>query len=89
MMESAVTIPLKVDQALQGRGFLKGLLGGILSVKKGGTGSGSLSGILKGNGTAAITSIAGVSGSFYAANSSGGSPTHLVTVTNGVITSIS
>lgn len=45
-------------------------------------------GVLYGNGASAVTAIAGVSGSFYVASSSGGSPTHLVTVTNGVIVSI-
>lgn len=47
-----------------------------------------VTGILKGNGANPVTAIAGVSGTFFVANSSGGSPTHLVTVTNGVIVSI-
>ena len=60
----------------------------VITVPHGGTGANTLTGILKGNGTGAITTVAGVSGSFYVANSSGGSPTHLVTVTNGIITAI-
>lgn len=63
-------------------------LGNALAVSSGGTGASSLTGILLGNGTSAVTTVAGVSGSFYAAATPGGSPTHLITVTNGVITNI-
>lgn len=45
-------------------------------------------GVLYGNGASAVTAIAGVTGTFYVATVSGGSPTHLVTVTNGIIVSI-
>ena len=62
--------------------------GTTLSVSNGGTGASSLTGILKGNGTGAVTTVAGVSGTFFVANGSGGSTTHQITVTNGVITAI-
>lgn len=62
--------------------------GNTLSVSQGGTGATTLTGIIKGNGTSAMTAVAGVSGSFYAASTSGGSPTRLITVTNGIITAI-
>ena len=72
-LESSHSIPLVIDQSLTGRGFLKVL---------------SLTGILKGNGTGAITAVSGESGTFFVAGSSGGSPTVEVTIVDGVITAI-
>lgn len=46
-------------------------------------------GVLYGNGASPVTAISGYTGSFYVASTSGGSPTHLVTVTNGVVVSVS
>ncbi len=81
MLMSSNTIPIQVDQAFQGRGFAKSTQLSTLATLL------ALSGIVKVT-AGALSGIAGVSGSFYVANSSGGSPTHLVTVTNGVIVSI-
>lgn len=58
MSGSSSTLPLSLDQALTGRGFVK-------------------------------ETVSNLSGTFYAATSSGGAVTHAVTFVNGRITSIS
>lgn len=62
---------------------------GVIGVIYGGTGAQSLTGILLGNGTSAVTTITPLAGTkvYYVANSSGGSPTRKLTFTNGVLTS--
>ena len=84
-MESSHSIPLNIDQSINGRFFGTGF-----SVSKGGTGASSLTGILKGNGTSAFTAIVPKSGSgtFYVALSSGGVVTTKVDWTDGIITAI-
>lgn len=47
----------------------------------------SLNGILKGNGSGAVSAISGVSGTVYVSATSGGSPTTAITFTNGIRTS--
>lgn len=88
-MESSALFPLYVDQAIAGRGFIKASIN-PLGVSGGGTGAGTLTGILKGNGTAAVTAIVPISGSgtFYVAASSGGAVTKKVDYNSGVITAI-
>lgn|SRR3990167_4277638 len=81
------SIPLNIDQALVGRGFRK--FTGGLTVSDGGTGATTLTGILRGNGTSAITAVTPLSGvqSYYVADSSGGVVTRKLTFTDGVLTS--
>lgn len=64
--------------------------GEIIAVSSGGTGVGTLTGIVKGNGTSAFSAIVpkSGSGSFYVAASSGGAVTTKVDWTDGVITAI-
>lgn len=58
-------------------------------VIKGGTGAATLTGILKGNGTSAVTAIVPLAGTkqYYVADSSGGAVTRRLTFTDGVLTS--
>lgn len=88
-LEMSSTFPLRVDQALQGRGFLR--QGGefITAVENGGTGSDSLTGILKGNGNNPFTVIVPLAGTkqYYVADSSGGTVNRRLTFLNGVLTS--
>lgn len=66
-----------------------GSLTGVASVSNGGTGASSLTGILQGNGTSAVTAITPLSGTkqYYVSDSSGGAVTRRLTFTNGVLTS--
>lgn len=86
-LEDANTIPLNIDQAFRARFNDSGLI--ALPVANGGTGATTLTGILKGNGTSAITAIVPLSGAkvYYVADSSGGAVTRKLTFTNGVLTS--
>ena len=63
--------------------------GDIIAVASGGTGAGTLTGILKGNGTSAFTTITPLAGTkvYYVADSSGGAVTRKLTFTDGVLTS--
>jgi len=72
-LNSANSIPLKIDQALVGRGFIKTI---------------KLTGILKANGNSPLTAITPLSGTkiYYVADSSGGSTTRKLTFVNGVLT---
>lgn len=83
-------IPLGVDQAFRER-FLKDVLSstsGTLAVSDGGTGAITLTGILKGNGTSAITAIAPLAGSknYWVSDTLNGANSHNITFTNGVLT---
>lgn len=62
---------------------------GVLTVVQGGTGAATLTGILKGNGTSAVTTITPLAGTkvYYVADSSGGAVTRKLTFTNGILTS--
>lgn len=87
-MEASFSIPLNIDQALTGRGFVKSN-GNPLNVVSGGTGTNSLTGILKGNGTSAFTTITPLSGVkvYYVSDSSGGAVTRKLTFNSGILTS--
>lgn len=63
--------------------------GEIIAVSSGGTGVGTLTGIVKGNGTSAFSAISPLSGTkvYYVADSSGGAVTRKLTFTDGVLTS--
>lgn len=71
-MESSSSFPLNVQQAMVGRGFL-------LS-------TGSLNGILKGNGTLPVTAIVGTNRNVFVASTSGGAVVQNMIVTNGIVT---
>lgn len=60
-----------------------------IGVIYGGTGAVTLTGILKGNGTSAVTTITPLAGTkiYYVADSSGGAVTRKLTFTDGVLTS--
>jgi hypothetical protein len=60
-----------------------------LSVSQGGTGANSLTGILKGNGTSAITAVTPLAGTktYYVSDTSGGAVTRKLTFTDGILTS--
>lgn len=62
---------------------------GVVQVVQGGTGAVTLTGILLGNGTSAVTAITPLSGTktYYVADSSGGAVTRKLTFTNGILTS--
>lgn len=62
---------------------------GVLTVLQGGTGAATLTGILLGNGTSAITTITPLAGTkvYYVSDSSGGAVTRKLTFTNGILTS--
>jgi hypothetical protein len=59
-----------------------------ITVAQGGTGAVTLTGILKGNGTSAITAITPLAGTkvYYVSDSSGGAVTRKLTFTNGILT---
>jgi|15BtaG_2_1085339.scaffolds.fasta_scaffold00160_27 hypothetical protein len=63
--------------------------GSTISVAQGGTGATTLTGILKGNGTSAVTTVAPLAGTkvYYVADSSGGAVTRKLTFTDGILTS--
>lgn len=63
--------------------------GDIIAVASGGTGVGTLTGIVKGNGTSAFSAITPLSGTkiYYVADSSGGAVTRKLTFTDGILTS--
>lgn len=63
--------------------------GEIIAVASGGTGVGTLTGIVKGNGTSAFSAITPLSGTkvYYVADSSGGAVTRKLTFIDGVLTS--
>lgn len=90
-MQFSSSIPLNFEQAMLGRGFIKTGSTTVFTVPQGGTGATTLTGILKGNGTTAITAIAPLSGAntYYAAPSSGGSPTVGLNFNNGILVSVS
>lgn len=91
-LEASHSIPLNIDQAFRKRfiGDLQEAID-ILAVANGGTGAATLTGILKGNGTSAITAISQLSGNntFWAANTSGGATTKGINITDGVVVSFS
>lgn len=62
---------------------------GVISVINGGTGAQSLTGILKGNGTSAVTDISPLAGTkiYYVADTSGGAVTRKLTYLDGILTS--
>lgn len=64
-------------------------LAGPVAVGYGGTGATSLTGILKGTGTTAVTTITPLAGTkvYYVADSSGGAVTRKLTFTDGILTS--
>ena len=88
-MERSSSIPLRNEQALVGRGFIKGGDGGILTVPAGGTGVSSITGVVIGQGTSKFTSQAGQTIVVYVADSSGGAVTRKLTFTSGVLTGTS
>lgn len=63
--------------------------GDIIAVSSGGTGVGTLTGIVKGNGTSAFSAITPLAGTkqYYVADSSGGAVTRRLTFTDGILTS--
>ena len=63
--------------------------GDIIAVASGGTGVGTLTGIVKGNGTSPFSAITPLSGTkiYYVADSSGGAVTRKLTFTDGILTS--
>jgi hypothetical protein len=63
-------------------------ISGQIAVAQGGSGSGSLTGILKGNGASAFTTITQLAGTkiYYVADSSGGAVTRKLTFIDGVLT---
>ncbi len=64
-------------------------LASAVPVSKGGTGAATLTGILLGSGTSAITTIVPLAGTkvYYVSDSSGGAVNRKLTFTNGVLTS--
>lgn len=64
-------------------------LADTVTVEQGGTGAITLTGILKGNGTSAVTAIVPLSGTkvYYVSDSSGGAVNRKLTFVNGVLTS--
>lgn len=60
-----------------------------VTVPKGGTGANSLTGIIKGNGAGAMTTITPLSGTkvYYVSDTSGGAVTRKLTFTDGILTS--
>lgn len=77
----AVGVQIAGDITIQG--------GEIIAVASGGTGVGTLTGIVKGNGTSAFSAITPLSGTkvYYVADSSGGAVTRKLTFIDGVLTS--
>lgn len=63
-------------------------IGALWSVAEGGTGATTLTGILKGNGTSAFTTITPLAGTkiYYVADSSGGAVNRKLTFVDGVLT---
>ena len=63
--------------------------GNIISVAGGGTGATTLTGILKGNGTSAVSTITPLAGTkvYYVSDTSGGAVTRKLTFTDGILTS--
>ena len=84
-LQASSKIPLAVHQAFTERFF-----GGsdIAAVSEGGTGASTLTGILKGNGTSAVTAIVPLSGtkSYWVSDTLTGPITRNLTFTNGVLT---
>jgi len=87
-LQSGHSIPLYLDQALQGRGFIKRGSSEIFTVSEGGTGASTLTGILKGNGTSAFTAIAPLAGakSYWVSDTLTGPITRNLKFTNGILT---
>lgn len=89
-MEMSSRFPLLIDQALQGRGFLR--QGGefITSVENGGTGADTLTGIIKGNGNNPLTAITPLAtpGDFYVSSTNGGATNVRISYSDGIITAI-
>lgn len=87
-LEMSSTFPLRVDQALQGRGYLR--QGGefITAVENGGTGADTLTGIIKGNGSNPLTAITPLAtpGDFYVSSTNGGATNVRINYSNGIIT---
>jgi len=89
-LKIAAFIPLEVEQALKGRGFVKNFQGlSVFPVSIGGTGASTLTGILKGTGVSPITAISPLAGGeqFYVADGSGGAVNRRLTFTDGILTS--
>lgn len=88
-LKSSSAIPLEVDQAFRDRFYRSnsGLL--TLAVADGGTGATSLTGILKGNGTSAITAVTQLAGTFvyYVSDTNGGATNRKLTFTDGILVS--
>ena len=85
-LESSSTIPLNIEQSFRDRLVATSAL--ALVVASGGTGATTLTGILKGNGTSAVTAIVPLAGTkvYYVADTSGGAVTRKLTFTDGVLT---
>lgn len=86
-LKSSNTIPAEVRQAFIDAFIATSAL--ALSVASGGTGAVTLTGILLGNGTSAITGISQLSGTkvYYVSDSSGGAVNRKLTFSNGVLIS--
>lgn len=78
-LKSSYTIPLQVDQALQGRGFVKNAAINLIL---------TLSGIVQ-VASGALSAIVGLGGTnvFYVSSTSGGPVTTKLTYNNGILTS--
>lgn len=61
----------------------------VFTVSQGGTGAATLTGILKGNGTGAVTAVTPLAGVkvYYVSDTSGGAVTRKLTFTDGILTS--
>lgn len=80
--------PHNHSNAANGGQITDSALSSAVTVPKGGTGANTLTGILKGNGASAVTTITQLAGTktCFVATSSGGSPTTQITFTDGVLT---
>ena len=89
-LEASFSIPLNIDQAFRKR-FLSDVVGStdVLTVAQGGTGVATITGILLGAGTTAITGVAPLAGAkiYYVSDSSGGTVNRKLTFTSGILTS--
>lgn len=88
-LQASHSIPLAVDMALRARlGNTSLQAVGVLGVSNGGTGAATLTGILKGNGTSAVTAVVPLAGGkiYWVADSSGGAVNRKLTFTDGILT---
>ena len=89
-LKASSKIPLAVDFAFRER-FLGDLVStaNILTVPKGGTGVGTLTGIVKGNGTGVFNAIVPLAGAkvYYVSDTSGGAVNRKLSFSNGILTS--